>query len=278
MNYKQEKIPSICKRLLLHNCIIKMIVPVILMILSLLWLIRRLIIDYSTFHNIKMSPLMIKVLTYNYFVPLIILFTMSGLAYLLLQQLHHPEKSKLGKSVLAHCQVHDIMEMYRQFDQIDQDIYNNGKFFNGVYVGNEWMIGKCNFINVAAFRKDNIRAIFQIHEINFHMNFYHLYIMDQNDKKIKFNLLLSKELKAIYQYLCGEYPYTKQGGSNEYNEFRFLSKVKRMEFYANYRRIIAEETLNEHARTSSSTYSPIRETANHPPVTIKVDIDELIHK
>lgn len=129
-----------------------------------------------------------------------------------------PAKSKLAVSIrgqLPHPE--EAPDVTKLFDMVDQDLKENGKKFEGVVIGKEWMVGEeANYIpriRVVSWRHDvNVRNGHTAHTIQ-------LLIMDDRRQTHVTDLRNPNELKAAVDCLRLRAPaavFQEYGGFSAY--------------------------------------------------------------
>ncbi|MCI8453888.1 MAG: hypothetical protein HFE84_04655 [Lachnospiraceae bacterium] len=187
--------------------------------------------------------------------------------YTNLRDVFFPEKSRLAKSIRSQMPYPDeAPEVGKLFAMVDADIRENGRWFDRVAVGNEWVLGD------EASKISRIRAVFGRDETIYRTSggrtqtrrILELYILDDRRQTQMTGLRKPAELQALLEYLEFKAPEAEFYPYDEYHSYRGKSdeEWQRIErrFRARRDERLEREALKERAAAGSNTAFTFRDS------------------
>lgn len=150
-----------------------------------------------------------------------------------------PAKSSLAKSIrgqLPHPE--EAPPVKELFAMVDNDLKENGEWFDTVCIGREWVLGD------AASRIDRIRAIFTVDKIHQHHTqtgiktnrTLQLVLVDDRFQAAITTFRKPKELQAAADCLSFRVPSAFRGINDDYTNFLLKDEVERETFEREFQR------------------------------------------
>ena len=153
--------------------------------------------------------------------------------YTSLRDTFFPGKSRLAKSIREQLPYPEEAPPVKElFAMVDQDLEENGLWFDSVGIGKEWVLGDM------ANRIDRIRGIFTVDRIHQHntqtgirsYRTLELVLIDNRWKKSVTAFYKPKELQAAAEYLSLKVPGAVCGKNLQYADFLAMDENQRETF------------------------------------------------
>ncbi len=149
-----------------------------------------------------------------------------------------PAKSTLAQSIRQQLPYPDEAPPVEQlFAMVDEDLKENGQWFNTVGIGKEWVLGD------VANRIDRIRGIFTEDKIRSHHTEHgtnssrslKLILIDNRWQKSVTDFNNPKELQAAADYLSLRVPDAARGKNDQYAVFLHMDDIQKEKFEREFR-------------------------------------------
>jgi hypothetical protein len=183
------------------------------------------------------------------------------MGYVAVRDTFFPAKSGLADSIRKQLPYPDEAPPVEQlFAMVDKDIEENGRWFDAVAIGREWVLGE--LVN----RIDRIRGIFIVDEIHQHHTqtgirthrTLQLVLIDNRWQRNITNFSKPKELQAAAEYLSFHIPGARFGRNEQNREFWYFTEEEQeafeREFQQKQNRRISEGLLRGMTGTEEGDY------------------------
>lgn len=166
---------------------------------------------------------------------------LSGIymGYVAVRDTFFPAKSGLADSIRKQLPYpEEAPPVEKLFTMVDKDLEENGRWFDAVGIGKEWVLGEL------ANRIDRIRGIFIVDEIHRHHTqtgvrtnrTLQLVLIDNRWQRNVTNFKKPKELQSAAEYLSCLVPDAKCGRNEEYRDFWYYDEEKQQAFERDFQR------------------------------------------
>ncbi len=144
-----------------------------------------------------------------------------------------PGKSRLAQSIRSQLPYpEEAPPVEELFAMVDQDLEQNGRWFDAVGIGNEWVLGE------VATKIERIRGIFTVDEIHQHSTqngtrtsrTLELVLVDDRWQKAVTDFKKPDDLQAAADYLALRVPEAKRGRNGQQHDFMAMKEHEREEF------------------------------------------------